>query len=164
MSHPTSGLHEHVAGLLEAMGDDPVTVAGTLRTEEIRGMRDSVIAHPVCRWLVRLVPDLGAVLGEETVNVFRPGRGQTRHGAVVPLPPAVRAFADRFDDGDYPDLELSLSAPVLARLPQSAARAAEPAPVPGTAQAAPAPAPAADLRLPAPDPLTDTLRLSAVQP
>src|SRR5690606_21485376 len=68
----------------------------------------SVLVHPVCRWLIRLVPDLGAVLGRDTVNVFRPGRGRAIHGAVVPLPDAVRAFADRFDDGEHPELELSM--------------------------------------------------------
>ncbi len=108
MTHQPAGLHDHVATLLDAMGTDPVAVASTLRAEEIHGIRGSVLVHPVCRWLIRLVPDLGAVLGRDTVNVFRPGRGRAIHGAVVPLPDAVRAFADRFDDGEHPELELSM--------------------------------------------------------
>ena len=108
MTHQPAGLHDHVATLLDAMGTDPVAVASTLRAEEIHGIRGSVLVHPVCRWLIRLVPDLGAVLGRDTVNVFRPGRGRVIHGAVVPLPDAVRAFADRFDDGEHPELELSM--------------------------------------------------------
>lgn len=124
MTHQPAGLHDHVATLLDAMGTDPVAIATTLRAEQVHGIRGSVLVHPVCRWLIRLVPDLGAVLGRDTVNVFRPGRGRSIHGAVVPLPDAVRAFADRFDDGEHPELELSMMPPPI---PPSVA-SAEPGP------------------------------------
>lgn len=115
MTRLVSGLYDHIANLLDTMGDDPATVAATLRAEEIRGMRGSALAHPVCRWLVRLVPDLGAVIGADTIQVFRPGRGHSMQSVLVPLPAQVRAFADRFDDGQHPELELWLGPPTTSR-------------------------------------------------
>jgi hypothetical protein len=112
MTQPVAGLYDHIANLLDAMGDHPSAVATSLRAEDVRGVRGSALAHPVCRWLIRLVPDLGVVLGLDTVHVFRPGRGPAMQGVTVPMPPAVRAFVDRFDDGQYPDLELCLGPPL----------------------------------------------------
>lgn len=139
MTSLVAGLHEHVANLLDALGDGAEAVATSLRTEEVRGVRGSALAHPVCRWLVRLVPDLGAVLGPDTVQVFRPGREVALHRAIVPLPPPVRAFADRFDEGHHPELELCLAPPSLMPVPQL---------------------PVGRRR---PDPARDTLRLPAVR-
>lgn len=112
MNDPAGGLYDHIATLLDALGEDPGAVAASLRNEDIRGMRGSALAHPVCRWLIRLVPDLGVVLGLDTVHVFRPGQGSAVQGVTVPMPASVLAFVERFDDGQYPDLELWLGPPL----------------------------------------------------
>ncbi|HEY8474998.1 MAG TPA: hypothetical protein VIL37_20570 [Natronosporangium sp.] len=104
-------LYDHIAGLLETLGEDPGAVAAQLRSDDIRGVRGSALAHPVCRWLIRLVPDLAVVLGVDNVHVFRPGRGNAIQGVTVPMPAPVQAFVDRFDDGQYPGLELWLGPP-----------------------------------------------------
>jgi hypothetical protein len=170
MTHLAAGLHDHVATLLDAMGEDPGAVATTLRTEEVRGVRGSALAHPVCRWLVRLVPDLGAAIGLDTVHVFRPGTGLTMQGALVPLPTAVREFADRFDDGHHPDLELRLESPVANLGPDEVYGPAAPdpaAPDPaGPAVTEPAPFPAAtpmpEAAILPRDPMADTIQLPAI--
>jgi hypothetical protein len=114
MTYPVAGLYDHIATLLDTLGEHPGAVASNLRSEDVRGVRGSALAHPLCRWLTRLVPDLGVVLGLDTVHVFRPGRGPTRQGVTVPMPPPVRGFVDRFDDGHYPELELCLGPPLAA--------------------------------------------------
>ena len=112
MSTPAAGLYDHIATLLDTLGEDPGAVAANLRNDGVRGMRGSALAHPVCRWLIRLVPDLGVVLGLDTVHVFRPGHGSAMQGVTVPMPDSVLAFVERFDDGQYPDLELWLGPPL----------------------------------------------------
>lgn len=112
MSQPDTNLYDHIATLLDTLGEDPGAVAATLRGDDIKGVRGSALAHPVCRWLIRLVPDLGVVLGVDNVHAFRPGRGTAVQGVTVPMPPPVQAFVDRFDDGQYPGLELWLGPPV----------------------------------------------------
>lgn len=114
MNYPAAGLYDHIATLLDALGEDPGAVAANLRNDGVRGMRGSALAHPVCRWLIRLVPDLGVVLGLDTVHVFRPGRGSSVHGVTVPMPAPVQAFVDRFDDGQYPELEIWLGPPLAS--------------------------------------------------
>lgn len=108
MIYPVAGLYDHIATLLDTLGENPGAVAANLRNDDVRGVRGSALAHPVCRWLIRLVPDLGVVLGVDNVHVFRPGRGSAMQGVTVPMPAPVLTFADRFDDGQYPDLELWL--------------------------------------------------------
>jgi hypothetical protein len=112
MTSPATGLYDHIATLLDTLGDEPGAVAANLRNDDVRGMRGSALAHPVCRWLIRLVPDLAVVLGLDNVHVFRPGRGSSVQGVTVPMPAPVQAFVDRFDDGQYPELELWLGPPL----------------------------------------------------
>jgi hypothetical protein len=112
MNHPEAGLYDHVATLLDALGKDPNAVATSLRNDDVRGMRGSALAHPVCRWLIRLVPDVGVVLGLDNVHIFRPGPGSTLQGVTVPMPAPVLGFVVRFDDGEFPELELWLGPPL----------------------------------------------------
>lgn len=111
MTCPAAGLYDHIATLLDTLGEDPGAVAANLRNDGVCGMRGSALAHPICRWLIRLVPDLGVVLGLDTVHVFQSGQGPATHGVTVPMPAPVLAFVERFDDGQYPDLELWLGPP-----------------------------------------------------
>lgn len=106
---------DRVAALLAALGDDAAEVAATLRAEAIRGVRGGSLTHPISRWLTRHVPGLGASLGADEVQLFprAPATGTFRHAAFVSLPPAVRAFADGFDDGRHPELELWMEPPDL---------------------------------------------------
>lgn len=106
MIPPDTSAYDEVVRLLETLGDDPDQVAATLREEEIRGLSGSVVAHPVCRWLTRQDPELCVVLAPGTVQVL-PGGDGTRHGVVVPLPPAVRGFIQHFGEGKHPDLEVT---------------------------------------------------------
>jgi hypothetical protein len=106
--NPDSTLHDRVAFLLDSMGEAADAVAATLRVEEVRGVRGSAVAHPLCWWLIRLVPDACVVLGKETVHATLPGVGPSRQDAVVALPVPVRTFVDQFDGGQHPDLELWL--------------------------------------------------------
>lgn len=150
MIRPDTNPYDEVARLLDTLGGDPHQVAATLRVAEVRGVRGSAVAHPVCWWLVGLIPDLCVVLGPETVQVSIPGRGLARRGAVVPLPPAVRSFAQRFDDGQHPDLELWLGRWRPVRQVEAH---------PGRPGRATTGEPRAAI-MAAPDPMADTIRLA----
>ena len=93
-----------ISKLLDGMGSTPEQVAGTLKRERIRGMRDSTsLMNPVVRYLNQNL-DIGGRLevgaGGTTLHLLRSGKVTQ-----VPLPLAVQGFLDCFHRGLYPDLE-----------------------------------------------------------
>ncbi len=93
----------HATRLLEALGDDPNTIAETLHAAGIRGEDCNEGACPVATYLMR--SDLGLhsveVLGNIIALRFGDGGLCTCY---VDVPDPMEEFIERFDKGAYPEL------------------------------------------------------------
>ena len=91
--------------MLEELGETPDAVAGALRAQGIKGVRNTVrILNPIVRYVTAQLPDAQAIdliLGDRLRTVFATGEVTE-----IPVPQAVLEFLDLFHRGHYPDLEM----------------------------------------------------------
>jgi hypothetical protein len=93
----------HATRLLEALGDNPATIAANLAAQGIRGERCNEGTCPIATYLMRSDLGLHSVSVSGNVAVLFLGD----HGQVwcyVDVPDAVEEFIERFDFGAYDEL------------------------------------------------------------
>jgi hypothetical protein len=99
------GYANGAATLLDNLGHDADAVANTLRSQDIRGIRNAVRQlNPVCRYIQKCAVGIAQVTirsRELLILTFTDERRQE-----VQLPKAVKEFLTAFDQGAYPDLVL----------------------------------------------------------
>lgn len=97
-----------VAAALQALGATENEVAANLYAFGFRGVQGSESQSPEARYLVDSIP--GAAHVEVCIEVGGDSEawaivsGPDHEDAAADLPPPVRTFSLRFDDGKYPDL------------------------------------------------------------
>lgn len=89
------------ANRLEALGNDPETIAAALLAAGVTGRRGSSTGCPVARYLTAEVRLGCVVVGKGYTFLSLTGVDEQTH---IPTPPAVHAFLVAFDDGAYPHL------------------------------------------------------------
>jgi hypothetical protein len=101
----TMGYPNGAAKLLDDLGHDTDAVANTLRSHEVRGIRNAVRQlNPICRYIQKNgvgITQATIQARELLILTFSDERRQE-----VQLPAAVRDFLAAFDRGLYPDLIL----------------------------------------------------------
>jgi hypothetical protein len=99
-------LKKRIAPMLDALGNDPATVAETLTMCDLQGRRGSSTDCVVARYLQTMTEDdPGVRCIVVSVNSVRVRSASSwRFELRLPLPPAVRSFIWGFDRGRYPDL------------------------------------------------------------
>jgi len=99
------GFPNGAAKLLDDLGQDADAVADTLRSQEIKGIRNAVRQlNPICRYIRKNAVGItqATIRSKELlVLTFSDERRQE-----VQLPAPVRDFLAAFDQGAYPDLTL----------------------------------------------------------
>lgn len=92
--------------LLQRLGETADAVAKALDSEGIRGVRNTArFLNPIVRLIHMQVGDDSLhmdVMRGDTLRIIHPS-GKTDE---VPLPAAVKAFLDAFNQGTYPELEV----------------------------------------------------------
>jgi hypothetical protein len=100
---------DQVANLLADMGQTASEVADVLRARGCRGNRHGYFPSPVIRYVYRkfdhdsLHLAYSRLMRPEKLYLYPPDAGIGE----IALPPAVASFLDAFDQGQYPELELS---------------------------------------------------------
>jgi hypothetical protein len=97
---------EQLRAILASLGSTQDSVAATLKSSRIRGVRNAArFLNPIVRYAQRLVTV--DALSLDLMKQDTP-RLRLHDGAEVEtvLPEAVRGFLDAFNRGDHPDLEL----------------------------------------------------------
>lgn len=93
-----------ITDALDALGQTPDDIRGTLRTGGITGKLSGIgqlaDACPIYNYLIRQFPDVKYV-GNQHAYLYGPFKIGIRR---IPLTPAVRDFIWRFDLGNYPEL------------------------------------------------------------
>jgi hypothetical protein len=96
-----------MAKLLDELGATPDEVAARLKVQGIQGVRNAVrFLNPVVRYLAgRIRVDAFGL------DVMKGDRVRLSYGEGTPkeevlIPDAIRQFLDRFNRGQYPELEL----------------------------------------------------------
>jgi hypothetical protein len=95
------------ATVLAQLGNSADQVAHSLKTRGIQGVRHTVrFLNPVVRYLKAELAESTSmdVIKRDQLSIALPDGRKLD----VPLPPAVRAFLDAFDQRTYPELELPL--------------------------------------------------------
>jgi hypothetical protein len=98
---------QEIFRLLDDLGSSPDTVAGTLARTGVQGHRYGLTDCPIARFTNAVLtadPRAGSV--KVGLRRLRVGRA-LGVPLSVPLPAAVREFIVRFDDGWYPQLEIT---------------------------------------------------------
>jgi len=99
------GYPNGAAKLLDDLGHDADAVANTLRSQEIKGIRNAVRQlNPICRYIQKAavgVTQATITSRELLVLTYSDERRQE-----LQLPAAVKDFLAAFDRGAYPDLIL----------------------------------------------------------
>ncbi|HVX13332.1 MAG TPA: hypothetical protein VHC22_19260 [Pirellulales bacterium] len=96
---------DNLQKLLDQMGANSEEVASTLRAAGVQGVRNTVrVLNPIVRYVQNMLrrDNLDAdVMTGNTIRIHGAG------GQEVVLPKAIVDFLDAFNQGTYPDLELS---------------------------------------------------------
>jgi hypothetical protein len=93
--------------LLDQLGATPDEVAATLRAQGTQGVRNAVrFLNPVVRYLAGQIRVDAYGLDVMEGDRVRLSYGDGRPKEEAPISDAVRQFLDRFDRGQYLDLEL----------------------------------------------------------
>lgn len=96
-----------MAKLLEELGVTPDEVAASLKAQGIQGVRNAVrFLNPVIRYLAGRIRVDAYGLDVRAGDRVRLSYGDGRPKEEATVPDAVRQFLDRFNRGQYPDLEL----------------------------------------------------------
>ncbi|HEV8061635.1 MAG TPA: hypothetical protein VGP68_17270 [Gemmataceae bacterium] len=95
---------DRIAALLAGIGSTPEEIALALRNKSIRGHRGNrFFSNPVVRYLNRHLDIGGLIEVDQSGSILR----VVQYGKVreMSLPAGISSFLDRFEQGEYRELE-----------------------------------------------------------